>query len=352
MEYRTLGRTGVKVSAFCLGTLMCGEWGGGDRHTSIRVIHEAIEAGINFIDTADIYSQGEAEEIVGDALAGAKRADVVVATKFHAPMGDGINRQGNSRRWIHQAVDGSLRRLKTDWIDLYQVHRPDPTTDISETLAALDDLVRSGKVRYVGTSTFPASQIVEAQWEAERGRYARFVCEQPPYSILLRGIEAEVLPVCARHNIAVITWSPLAAGWLARKPGSQGVQINTPRSQLQPERFDQSIGDNCRKLEAVEMLQRLCVEAGIPLVGIALAFIMAHPGVTSAVIGARTPEQLAEQLAMADVRLDDGLLDRIDEIVPPGTSLNPEDTDWVPPSLTTAGLRRRPPIRVSVGGAV
>jgi len=168
MEMRTLGSTGVQVSPLCLGAMMFGAWGNPDHEESTRIIHRALDAGINFIDTADVYSGGESEEIVGRALAGGRRDGVVVATKVHFPMGDGPNRGGNSRRWIMQEVETSLRRLQTDWIDLYQIHRPDPSCDIDETLGALSDLVHAGKIRSFGHSTFPASQIVEAQWAAQR----------------------------------------------------------------------------------------------------------------------------------------------------------------------------------------
>ena len=214
MELRELGRTGVKVSELCLGAMMFGAWGNPDHDDSIRIIHRALDGGINFIDTADVYSQGESEEIVAKALAGGKRDDVFLATKVHAQMGQNPNHFGNSRRWIIQEVENSLRRLQTDWIDLYQIHRPEETTDIDETLGALTDLVRDGKVRYVGSSTFPASQIVEAQWVAQRRDRERFICEQPPYSILVRGIEQDVLPTTQRYGMGVIPWSPLAGGWL------------------------------------------------------------------------------------------------------------------------------------------
>jgi len=214
MEHRQLGATGVLVSPLCLGTMMFGAWGNTDHEESIRIIHRALDEGINFVDTADVYARGESEEIVGKALTG-RRDNIVLATKFHGAMGDDPNQFGNSRRWIIQEVESSLRRLKTDWIDLYQVHRPEPGTDIDETLGALTDLVRAGKIRYFGSSTFPAWQIVEAQWVAERRSRERFVCEQPPYSILVRGIEADVLPVCERYRMGVIPWSPLAGGWLS-----------------------------------------------------------------------------------------------------------------------------------------
>src|SRR3954464_527015 len=194
MDYRTLGRTGTKVSPLCLGAMMFGAWGNEDHDESIRIIHRALDAGINFIDTADVYSRGESEEIVGKALSGGRREDVVLATKVHGTMGDDPNEFGNSKRWIRREVENSLRRLQTDWIDLYQIHRPEEDTDIDETLGALSDVVHQGKVRYIGSSTFPPAPIAEAQWAAERRTRERFVCEQPPYSLIARQVEADVLP--------------------------------------------------------------------------------------------------------------------------------------------------------------
>ena len=342
MEYRTLGRTGVKVSPLCLGAMMFGAWGNPDHEDSIRIIHRALDAGINFIDTADVYSAGESEEIVGKALAGGRRDSVVLATKFHARMGDDPNQQGNSRRWIMQEVDNSLRRLGTDWIDLYQVHRPAADTEIDETLGALSDLVRAGKIRYFGSSTFPASQIVEAQWVAERRGRERFVCEQPPYSILARGIEAEVLPVCQSYGMGAITWSPLAGGWLS---GSfrKGKEIPVSRrAERLPDRFDLSLPGNQAKLDAAEELAQLAEEVGVSLVRLALAFVLEHPAVTAPIIGPRTMEQLETQLGAAELRLDTDALDRIDEIVPPGTNLNAADAGWESPALADTAARRRP----------
>jgi aryl-alcohol dehydrogenase-like predicted oxidoreductase len=340
MELRTLGRTGVEVTPLCLGAMMFGAWGNPDHDESIRIIHRALDAGVNFVDTADVYSQGESEEIVGKALAGGRRDAVVLATKVHGAMGDGPNRGGNSRRWIVQEVDASLRRLQTDWIDLYQIHRPDPATDVDETLGALTDLVRAGKIRYFGSSTFPAYEIVEAQWVAERRGRERFVCEQPPYSLLVRGIETDVLPVCARYGMGVITWSPLAGGWLSgRWRKGQEPPESTRRERL-PARFDPSLPDNQRKLEVADALARLADEAGLTLIELAIAFVVRHPAVTSAIIGPRTMEQLESQLPAAEVHLDDELLDRIDELVPPGTTINREDAGYRPPSLEAAVRRR------------
>jgi aryl-alcohol dehydrogenase-like predicted oxidoreductase len=340
MEYRTLGRTGVKVSPLCLGAMMFGAWGETDHDESIRIIHRALDAGINFIDTADVYSRGESEEIVGKALAGGRRDNVVLATKVHGTMGDDPNEFGNSRRWITREVDNSLRRLGTDWIDLYQIHRPEADTDIDETLGALTDLVRAGKVRYIGSSTFPASQIVEAQWVAERRVRERFVCEQPPYSILVRGVEEDVLPACRRHGMGVIAWSPLAGGWLSGRWRKGADDLTSRRSVLIPQRYDLSIPANQRKLEAAEALAELADEAGISLIHLALAFVIRHPAVTAAIIGPRTMEHLESQLGAVDVQLSDEILDRIDQIVPPGTTVNPTDQGWQNPALEPDALRR------------
>jgi aryl-alcohol dehydrogenase-like predicted oxidoreductase len=340
MEHRQLGRTGVTVSPLCLGTMMFGAWGNPDHDASIRIIHHALDAGINFVDTADVYAAGESEEIVGKALAG-RRDGIVLATKFHGSMGDDPNRRGNSRRWVMQEVDASLRRLQTDWIDLYQAHRWDPETDLDETLGALTDLVRAGKIRYLGSSTFPANVIVEAQWVAERRGRERFVCEQPPYSLLVRGIERDVLPVCQQYGMGVIPWSPLAGGWLSGRYRKGQEPPTSTRAQRLPWRFDLSLPENQRKLEAADALARLAEEAGMTLVQLALAFVLAHPAVTAPIIGPRTMEQLESQLAALDVTLDDALLNRIDEIVRPGTTINPADAGWTPPWLADAALRRR-----------
>jgi aryl-alcohol dehydrogenase-like predicted oxidoreductase len=339
MEHRSLGRTGVSVSPLCLGAMMFGAWGNADHDESIRIIHRALDAGVNFIDTADVYSRGESEEIVGKALKG-RRDDVVLATKIHGPMGDDPNQRGNSRRWIAREVEASLRRLGTDWIDLYQIHRPEQDTDIDETLGALTDLVRQGKVRYIGSSTFPASQIVEAQWVArDRGR-ERFVCEQPPYSMLVRGVEEDVLPTTLRHGMGVIPWSPLAGGWLSGRWRKGAEPPSSTRAQRLPARYDLGNPANQRKLDAADALGTLADEAGLPLIHLALAFVIRHPAVTAAIIGPRTMEQLESQLGAAEVALDDAILDRIDEIVPPGTNVNPADGGWQNPALEPAARRR------------
>jgi aryl-alcohol dehydrogenase-like predicted oxidoreductase len=340
MELRPFGRTGVQVSPLCLGAMMFGAWGNPDHDESVRIIHRALDAGINFIDTADVYSRGESEEIVAKALAGGRREHVFLATKVHGRMGDDPNQYGNSRRWIVREVEDSLRRLGTDYVDLYQIHRPEPDTDIEETLGALTDLVRAGKVRYLGSSTFQPSRIVEAQWAARERNLERFVCEQPPYSILVRGIESDVLPTARRHGMAVIPWSPLAGGWLSGRWRKDREPPDSTRARRLPRRYDLSLPGNQRKLEVADALARLAEEAGLSLIHMALAFVIRHPAVTSAIIGPRTMEQLESQLGAVDVHLDDALLDRIDELVPPGTNLNPADAGWTNPDLEPAARRR------------
>ena len=340
MELRPLGRTGVQVSKLCLGTMMFGDWGTKDHDESIRIVHRALDAGITFVDTADVYSAGESEVILGKALKG-RRDDIILATKAHMPMSDDANHRGNSRRWIVREVEESLRRLGTDWIDLYQIHRWDPAVDLDETLGALTDLVRAGKVRYLGHSTFPPATIVEAQWTAERRGRERFVTEQPPYSILVRNIENEVLPVAQRYGMGVIPYSPLAGGWLSgRYSGGETDGPASPARRRLANRFDLSLPENQRKLEAVEQLSKLADGAGITLIQLAIAFVLRHPAITAPIIGPRTMEHLESQLAAAEVGLSDDVLDRIDQIVPPGVTINPAENGWVSPSLQPAARRR------------
>jgi aryl-alcohol dehydrogenase-like predicted oxidoreductase len=337
MRYRPLGRTGIKVSPYCLGAMMFGGIGNPDHDECIRIIHKALDFGINFIDTADAYSQGESEEIVGKALKG-RRDSIVLATKVYHPMGDDPNRRGGSRRWIFQAVENSLRRLGTDYIDLYQLHRPTPDTDIEETLSALTDLMRAGKVRAVGASTFPASDIVQAQWVAERRGLVRFRTEQPPYSILNRGIEREVLPACQHYGMGVMAWSPLAKGMLTGRYRKGQAQPDSLRAKYFPNAMS-----NGQSLEKVEQLIPLAESIGLPLTHMALAFVIAHPALTAAIIGPRTMDHLDDLLAGAEVSLDDAILDRIDEIVPPGIDVAPlEGAAYLPPAITQLPLRRRP----------
>jgi aryl-alcohol dehydrogenase-like predicted oxidoreductase len=345
MRMRTLGGTGIRVSSYCLGAMMFGRWGNRDHEDSIRIIHAALDGGINFVDTADVYSAGESEEIVGQALLG-RRDDVVLATKAYNPMGEDPNMRGNSRRWIVREVENSLRRLQTDYIDLYQMHRPDPDTDIDETLSVLSDLVRSGKVRAIGSSTFPAEQIAEAQWVAQSRGHVRFRCEQPPYSIFARDIEASVLPTCEKYGMGVIAWSPLNSGWLTgRIRQDTGVDMTRRRVRGQPQAFDPSLPGNAAKLTAVEELIKIAADAGCSLTHLAMAFVAGHPGVTSAIIGPRTMDQLTDLLAGASVTLHDDILDRIDQIVPPGVTLNPADRGWQSPALADPATRRRPQAR-------
>jgi len=334
MKYRSLGRTGIKVSPYALGAMMFGAVGNPDHDDSIRIIHKALDAGINFIDTADAYSHGESEEIVAKALTG-RRDNVVVATKAGLPMGDNPNMRGASRRWIMTEVENSLRRLQTDYIDLYQIHRPDPDTNIEETLSALTDLIRSGKVRAIGTSAMPASDMVEAQWAAERRGLERFHTEQPTYSILSRGIETEVLPVAQRYGMGIVVWSPLAMGMLTGRV-RKGQQTDLRRTTLFRHMSDE------RRLDAVEQIIPVAEKAGLPMTHLAMAFAIAHPGVTSALIGPRTMEQLDDLLASVDVTLTDEILDQLDEIVPPGTDVGTLDMAYRPQAIQRLDLRRRP----------
>jgi aryl-alcohol dehydrogenase-like predicted oxidoreductase len=345
MEFRTLGTTGVRVSTHCLGAMMFGSWGNTDVDACVRMVHEALDAGINFVDTADVYSAGESEAIVGKAL-GDRRDEVVLATKVHGRMGPGKNEEGNSRLWITREVESSLRRLGTDHIDLYQIHRPEPQTAIDETLGALTDLQRAGKIRYFGSSTYPGWQLEEAAWVAERNGLSRFRTEQPPYSIFVRQIELDVLPVAQRLGMGVLVWSPLCRGWLTgryrreafdRSPEARAARVGGRGMGWQ---FDESRPEIQRKLDLVEELAKLAAEAGVTMTHMAIAFALAHPGVTSAIIGPRTPEQLADLLSGADVRLDPPILDAIDELVAPGTLVDENDRGFDPWWLEEDARRR------------
>jgi aryl-alcohol dehydrogenase-like predicted oxidoreductase len=345
VEYRTLGTTGVRVSTHCLGTMMFGSSGNRDVDACVRIIHEAIDAGINFVDTADVYSSGESEEIVGAALEG-RRDEVVLATKVHWEMGPGQNDHGNSRLWIAREVENSLRRLRTDHIDLYQIHRPEAETDIEETLGVLTDLQRAGKIRYFGSSTFPGWKIVEAQWVAERRSLSKFRTEQPPYSMLTRQIELDVLPVAQTYGMGVLVWSPLARGWLTGRYRRESFDRSAEsRATRGAERgmgwqFDESRPEIQRKLDLVEDVAKLAADAGISMTHLAVAFTLAHPAVTSAIIGPRTSEQLSDLLGGADVRLEADVLDAIDEIVPPGTVVDEGDRGFSPWWLEADARRR------------
>ncbi|WP_432571110.1 aldo/keto reductase [Kineococcus sp. SYSU DK005] len=340
MKLRPLGRTGLMVSPYCLGTMMFGDAGNKNEDDCVRIIHRALDAGINFVDTADVYGGfGATERIVGKALRG-RRDEVVLATKFSGPMGPGANERGSSRHWVTTAVEGSLRRLQVDHIDLYQLHHPDPQTDIEETLAALDVLLRSGKVRAIGHSNLPATDIVEAQWIAERRGLARFRTEQPTYSLLNRGIERDVLPVCQKYGLGTLTWSPLAMGLLTGKyrntNAANAANVSAARAFWVPRHMSDP-----DKHAAVEELAAVADAAGISLTHLAMAFAVAHPGVTAAIIGPRTIDQLQDLLAGAGTILDDATLDRIDEIVLPGLDVGPMDVSYSPPHLSEPGRRRR-----------
>src|SRR4051794_7277274 len=329
MQFRPLGRTGVQVSPLCLGAMMFGPWGNDDRADSIRIIHRALDAGINFVDTADVYSGGVSEEIVGEALAG-RRDDVVLATKFFMPMSEDPNSRGGSRRWIVREGENSLRPAGTRPIHPYPGRPPSPgthragtppgpartgpagkgpDTDVEETLRALTDLVRQGKVRYIGSSSYSGSQIVEAQWASRERHLERFVTEQPPYSILVRGIEEDVLPTTQRYGMGTLTYSPLSGGWLSGKWRKDAAAA--PASSARPSaRFDMSSPANQRKLDVVEELAQLAEAKGLTLIEMAIAFAITPPGVTAAIVGPRTMEQLESYVPAADIRLSTEVLDR------------------------------------------
>jgi aryl-alcohol dehydrogenase-like predicted oxidoreductase len=340
MELRSLGRTGVSVSKFCFGAGMFGFFGNSDESECRRMVDRSIDAGVNYFDTSDVYSYGESETILGKALKG-KRSDVILATKFSLPMDDNPNHRGSSRRWIMEEVENSLRRLDTDYIDIYQAHRPDASVDIDETLGALTDLITQGKVRMIGTSTFPAEQIVEAHWCSDRRGHARFHTEQPPYSLFARRIEADVLPTCQRHDMGVVVWSPLSQGWLTGKWRHGQRPNDTQRQNLQPHLYQMDRPENQRKLDLIDELDIVAKEAGTTIMHLALAFVCAHPAITSAIIGPRTLEQLEGILEGADVTLDDETLDAIDALIPPGTNISHDDDGYVAPEVDDSSLRRR-----------
>jgi aryl-alcohol dehydrogenase-like predicted oxidoreductase len=339
MQYRTLGRTGVQVSTLVLGAMNFGANGRTTQDDATAIVDAALEAGINLIDTADRYGDGESEEMVGRAIAG-RREHIVLATKAYSPMGDDPNQRGASRRWLVTELDNSLRRLDVDHVDLYQIHRWDPTTSDEETLSALTDLQRAGKIRYFGTSTYPAHRIVEALWAARENHLGRYTTEQHGYSILQRAIERDVLPVTERYGLGVLVWSPLAGGWLSGAIRA-GRDVTTNRATIMPQRFDPAVPANRAKMDAVEQLAKLADQAGLTLIQLALGFVTAHPGVTSAIIGPRTVDHLASQLAAADTVLPADVLDAIDAIVAPGLDLAPDEKYDTPPALLDPALRRR-----------
>jgi aryl-alcohol dehydrogenase-like predicted oxidoreductase len=336
-----LGRTGIKISRLALGTAMLGPAFQPDGGEAIRIIHAGLDAGINFIDTSDSYGFGAAEETVGQALSAGKRDDVILATKVGTPLGEDPNSGGSSRRWIMRAVNDSLRRLRTDWIDLYQVHQPDHDTDIEATLGTLNDLLVQGKIRAFGHSNFPAHTIVEALWAADRRGLERFACEQPPYSMLQRGVEADVLPTCERYGLGVVVWAPLHSGWLSGRYRKGRKLPRSARAQRAPKRFDMTLATNQAKLEAADALAKLADEAGVSLIHLALAFVANHPAVSAPIIGPRTMEHLESQLGAVDLVLNQELLDRVDQIVAPGFDFSLGDVPHPPPSLREPSRRRR-----------
>jgi aryl-alcohol dehydrogenase-like predicted oxidoreductase len=342
MKYATLGTTGVSVSRYCLGAMMFGQMGNTDHDECVRIIHKALDAGINFIDTADAYSGGESEEIVGEALAD-RRDTTVLATKMYHPVGPDRNQKGNSRRWMSQAIEGSLRRLNTDRIDLYQLHRFDENCAIEDSLGGLTDLTSAGKIIYAGHSAWPAERMVEAQWVSDRMGFSRFRCEQASYSILKRRIERSVLPTCDRYGMGVITYSPLGGSWLSGRYRSMADIPESSRLATMAKRWGGEFDtpQNHARLEATLALQALADEAGIPLAHLATAWALEHPFVTSVIIGPRTMEQLDDLLVCAELRLDPDLLDAIDTIVGPGADVVEEDPS-VDPSSLRARSRRRP----------
>lgn len=339
MQYRTLGRTGVQVSSLALGAMNFGAIGNTTQQEATAIVDAALDAGINLIDTADFYGHGESEQMVGKAIAG-RREDIALATKASLPMGDERNHKGSSRRWLIAELDNSLGRLGVDHVDLYQIHRWDPTTSDEETLSALTDLQQAGKIRYFGSSTFPAYRIVQAQWAARENHLSRYVTEQPGYSILQRGIETHVLPVTQEYGLGVLVWSPLNSGWLSGAI-REGREVTTSRSRLMPRRFDTTVPMNRARLDAVEQLAKVAEDAGLSMIQLALGFVTSHPAVTSAIIGPRTIDHLRSQLAAADTVLSPDVLDAIDAIVAPGVDLAPDEKIDTPPALLDSSLRRR-----------
>ncbi|WP_042161015.1 aldo/keto reductase [Paenibacillus gorillae] len=344
MEYQVLGRTGLKISSYTLGTGNFGEWGNTNVEECIRIVDAALEKGVNIIDTADVYSAGRSEEIVGQALKG-RRDQIVLATKVGNPMGKGLHERGNSRLWIKRAVENSLRRLGTDYIDLYQIHRPDPDTDLEETLDVLTDLVREGKIRYFGSSTFQAWQMTEAQWISDRRNLLRFSSEQPPYSIINRGIELDVLEAARKYEQGILIWSPMSGGLLSGRytqgqKAPEGSRAEKFKGNMLGKVVDPTREENQIKFELIKQLQLIANDAGLALNHMAMAFTQAHSAVTSTIIGPRTLEQLHDSLHASTIKLTPDTLDAIDAIVPPGKTIDDLERGWIPNWLA-ADKRRR-----------
>ncbi len=340
MAYKHLGRTGLKVSRLCLGNMMFGAIGNTDHDDCVRIIHHALDNGINFIDTANAYSSGESEVITGKALIGGRRDSVILATKCHFPVEGGFanakpvpNTHGNSRRHIIQACEDSLRRLNTDRIDLYQLHRPDPTVALEEQLDALNDLVKQGKIRAFGCSTFPAELIMESAWIADKRNMIPFSTEQPPYSIFVRWIERDLLPTCQKLNMGTLVWSPLNGGWLSGAYRKGAAERTEGRAKRMPANFDLSKAANQKKLDKVDQLQQIADQTGLTLPHLAIAWVLQHPGVTSAIIGPRIMEHLTTLIGADEHVLSTEVLDAVDEVVKPGTCVAPDEAKWDSPAL-------------------
>lgn len=329
MEQRPLGETGIWVSELCLGAMMFGAMGNTDHDECVRIVHRAVDAGINFFNTADGYSGGESEQILGEALTDGRRDEAVISVKTGLVLDGNNNHGGGSRRWLNQAVEGSLRRLNTDYIDIYELGVPDAATDLDETLSALTDLVRAGKIRTFGTSKQPPSRLVEARALAEKRGHGYFRTEEVPYSMINRAVEYDLLPTCQRLGVGVLAFSALSGGWLSGRyqdtstARGAGSPVRAHLARMEP-------GDpaNAVKLAAVQALGDLAKDAGLTLIQLATAFVLRHPGVTSAVIGPRKLDQIQGYLAVDGISLSDDVLDRIDAIVPPGSSIDIADTMW------------------------
>lgn len=329
MDQRPLGETGIWVSELCLGAMMFGAMGNTDQNETVSIVHRALDAGINFFNTADGYSHGESEQVLGKALAGGRRGESVISVKTGLVLDGNNNHGGGSRRWLNQAVEGSLRRLNTDYIDVYELGVPDAATDLDETLGALTDLVRAGKIRSFGTSKQPPSRLVEARALAERRGHGFFRTEEVPYSMINRAVEYDLLPTCQRLGTGVLAFGALGGGWLSGRyqDTSAATGAGSPvRARLS--NLDASDPANAAKLRAVQALGVLAQKAGLTLIQLATAFVLRHPGVSSAVIGPRKLDHIEGYLAVEGVRLSEDVLDEIDTIVAPGVSIDIADTMW------------------------
>ena len=314
MDYRNLGKAGVKVSPICLGTMMFG--GQADEEASIRIMHAALDRGVNFFDTADMYNAGQSEIVIGKALAD-RRQRVVLATKGRQVVGEGPNERGGSRLHMLQALDASLKRLKTDYVDIYYYHAPDYDTPIEETLRAMDDMVRSGRVHYIACSNFRAWRLMEALWTSDRLGLDRFACIQPLYNMVNRDVEVELLPACREYGIGVVPYSPLARGILTGKykPG-QGFPEGSRAA-----RNDKRMREAELRDESLQIAQKVadhCAKKNVAPSQFALAWVLANPIVTSVIIGPRTQEQFEDNLGSLELKIDDNDESFVNDLVPPG----------------------------------